>query len=255
MIYGVAGTRICGIVRTMIYGMCGICGINCLNGDCGINGICGKCLNWDLRNYRLSDLETVTINNMRILFSGLFLLLTFICFGQTPSVFEQPVNNNSFLYNYDSFFKAKEKAAVGRPFPQFAANNGKETINNKSLKGKVVLINFWFEGCHPCLAEFDALNELYVKLKGNKDFELISFTWDNAEAIKRVKGKFKLQFKVFPISNKECYRLNQNNGFPTSLVLNRSGRIAYLVSGGNADKDKAREFVMTTLLSEVIKEL
>ncbi len=192
---------------------------------------------------------------MRKLLSGLFLLLTFISFGQMPSVSGQRVNMDSFLKNYDSLSKAREKAAVGRPFPQFVANNGKETVNNKSLKGKVVLINFWFETCHPCLAEFDALNELYVKLKDNKDFEFISFTWDNAEAIKRVKGKFKLLFKVFPITDKECYRLNQNHGFPTSLVLNRSGRIAYLVSGGNADKDKAREFVITKLLSEVIKEL
>jgi thiol-disulfide isomerase/thioredoxin len=115
-----------------------------------------------------------------------------------------------------------------------------------------VLINFWFEGCHPCLAEFGALNELAEKLKGNKDFEFISFTWDNRETIDRVKEKYNLQFKVF--YSKECSRLNLNSGYPATFILDKKGNIKYWNMGGTTDTDKAREYVMATLLPKLQQE-
>src|SRR5438309_8280297 len=119
------------------------------------------------------------------------LFLTLILFS--VSSFSQ-TQSNSVRFDIDSFNNAKINEAIGKPFPAFVAANEQGSINNDSLKGKVVLINFWFEGCHPCIAEFDALNELAEKLKPNKDFEFISFTWDNAETIQRVKEKYQLQF-------------------------------------------------------------
>ena len=145
------------------------------------------------------------------------------------------------------------RQATGKPFLNFVAENEQGKINNDSLKGKVVLINFWFEGCHPCLAEFDALNELALKLKENKDFEFISFTWDNAETIKRVKEKYRLQFKVY--YSKECSRLNLRLGYPTTMILDRNGIIKYVMNGGSLDPEKAREFVLTTLLPKIQQEL
>jgi len=183
---------------------------------------------------------------MKIFLSLTLLQLSIFLSGQTP--------RKSANINIDSLILVKAKDAIGKPFPNFVAKNEKGKINNKSLMGKVVLINFWFEGCHPCLAEFDALNELAQKLKGNNDFEFISFTWDNTEAIKRVKEKYELQFKVFHVDDKECRRLNQNNGYPTTIILDRKGKIKYLVCGGTTDKEKAKEFVMTTLLPEIQKE-
>ncbi|MCU7549972.1 TlpA family protein disulfide reductase [Chitinophagaceae bacterium LB-8] len=187
---------------------------------------------------------------MRFILSVLFLLGSFISLGQKPSFSKPSIN-----LDIDSLFEARKKEAIGKPFPVFKATNETEKINNEILKGKVVLINFWFEGCPPCMAEMDALNELYQRLKNNKDFEFISFTMDQADAIKRVRQKFKLQFKVFHLKDEECNRLNQAFGYPTSIVLDRSGKITYLVSGGATDKDKAREFILTKLLSEITKVL
>jgi thiol-disulfide isomerase/thioredoxin len=51
-------------------------------------------------------------------------------------------------------------------FDKFSAGatNG-SLFTNDSLKNRVSFINFWFEGCHPCVAEFPALNELYSKYR------------------------------------------------------------------------------------------
>ena len=181
---------------------------------------------------------------MRNLFLLLFVFVGLNSFGQ-----------NTRLINFDSLVEARSKAAVGKSFSKFAASSNGTVVNNEILLGKVVLVNFWFEGCAPCLAEFDAFNELSEKFKSQKDFEFISFTWDNAETIKRVTEKYKLNFKVLSADMNECSRLNLNNGYPTTMVLDRKGIIKYITSGGSTDPAKAREFVMNTLVSEIEKEL
>jgi peroxiredoxin len=180
---------------------------------------------------------------MKLLFSITLLQLCVISFGQQPG---------TAVIDFDSLMKARTSQILGKPFPAFTAVNEHSTINNDSLKGKVVLINFWFEGCHPCLAEFGALNELAEKLKDNKDFEFISFTWDNQETIDRVKEKYNLQFKVF--YSKESSRLNLNSGYPATFILDKKGNIKYWNMGGTTDTDKAREYVMATLLPKLQQE-
>lgn len=182
---------------------------------------------------------------MRLLLSFTFICLSILAFGQAPA--------KSQSINADSVYNARVQEAIGKPFSPFAVENEKGMFNNDSIKGKVVLVNFWFEGCHPCLAEFGALNELAEKMKGNIDFEFISFTWDNPETIKRVKEKYQLKFKVF--YSKESSRLNLRMGYPTTMILDRNGIIKYLVSGGALDPEKAREFVMTTLFTKILQEL
>ena len=178
---------------------------------------------------------------MKIVFSILFTSLACFSFGQS-------VEKDS---NIDSFFNAKLQAAIGKPFPQFIASSQEGNVSNDLLKGKAVLINFWFEGCHPCMAEMSALNELQEKLKDNKDFLFISFTWDNPATIKRVKEKYGITFKILSASGEECHRLNFGNGYPTNIILDKSGTIKYFHSGGSVKEEEAREFVMTTLLSEI----
>lgn len=50
---------------------------------------------------------------------------------------------------------------VGCKVPNFNVRtiNG-ESVTLSELKGKVVVINFWFEACAPCIAEIPALNRL-----------------------------------------------------------------------------------------------
>ena len=182
---------------------------------------------------------------MKPLLSFTFIFLSILAFGQAPA--------KPNIINADSLYNARVQEAIGKPFSTFAVENEKGMLNNDSIKGKVVLVNFWFEGCHPCLTEFGALNELAENLKGNKDFEFISFTWNNLETIKRVKEKYQLKFKVF--YSKESSRLNLRMGYPTTMILDRNGIIKYLVSGGSLDPEKAREFVMTTLLPKILQEL
>ena len=68
-----------------------------------------------------------------------------------------------------------QKESIGKAFPAFSVDHDNKIFNNDSLKGKTVFINFWFAACPPCIAEFDALNDLYDSLHNKTNFEFISF--------------------------------------------------------------------------------
>jgi peroxiredoxin len=181
---------------------------------------------------------------MRLALSVVFLLITSSSFAQTPL-------HTETKEEMDSLMCPKGHAAIGHPYQEFTITSENRAVDNQSLKGKVVLINFWFEGCHPCMTEMEALNELFNKMKSNKDFIFISLTWDSKEAIKRVKEKYTLDFEVFSASGKECQRLNFGCGYPTSIVLDKTGALKYRCSGGSIIEQEAKQFIMTTLLSEI----
>jgi thiol-disulfide isomerase/thioredoxin len=157
--------------------------------------------------------------------------------------------------NFDSLVSARQKEITGKPFPLFTASLQKRIFGNRDIKGKVVFINFWFANCPPCIAEMDALNDLYKKLKKNKQFEFLSFTYESPETVKRLVKKYSLPYKVFSISQQECYRLNQNNAFPTSIVLDKNGIIQMITFGGTTDRVLAKKNVLTTYYQQILKQL
>jgi thiol-disulfide isomerase/thioredoxin len=179
------------------------------------------------------------------------LILSAIFFAITSSSVAQSSFQTSTKEEMDSLMCPKGYAAVGQPYLEFSITNETGAVDNQSLRGKVVLINFWFEGCHPCMAEMEALNNLFKKMDSNKDFVFISLTWDNKETIKRVKEKYGLAFEAFYVPGKECQRLNFGCGYPTSIVLDKSGIVKFRHSGGSLEEKQVNEFIGKTLLSEI----
>ncbi|MBS1743613.1 MAG: TlpA family protein disulfide reductase [Bacteroidetes bacterium] len=155
----------------------------------------------------------------------------------------------------DSLFRMKAKESIGKDFPSFTATFGSLVINNDALKGKIVFINFWFEACPPCIAELPSLNKLYDTFCRNKNFEFLSFTYESPGKISLLKKKYGLRYKVASVSSQECYRLNQNNGFPTSIILNREGKIIHLYTGGDEDRKKSAQFIATEVYNDIQEAL
>ena len=144
---------------------------------------------------------------------------------------------------------------LNKPFPPFSYVSNGDTITNSSLLGKTVFINFWFEGCPPCIAEFDALGELSQLLKQHKNTDFVTFTFESAAAIDRIRKKYNLQYKIISISRTDCYRLNNNNGFPTSMILDKAGNISWITTGGHMDKEKIQKFIIGFVYPKMVKLL
>ena len=144
---------------------------------------------------------------------------------------------------------------ANREFKDFNAkgSNGKiYTID--SLKGKVSFLNFWFESCAPCIAEFDALNALYQKYKNNKEFLFLSFTFESPEAIDRIIKQYHLEYPILRLEREDIYRLIFNLGFPTNMITGKSVVVRFIKCGGATLKEKVQvEF--ESIYSDEIEKL
>lgn len=131
-----------------------------------------------------------------------------------------------------------EKKNIGRQYPEFTATTLKgETITHEQLVGKITIINFWFQGCPPCVAEFEALEDIYNQFKDNPSFQFLSFTRDPEDMAKESVKKFNLPYIVSSISGDESFRLNLNNAYPTTIITDRAGKIIYQRTGGGITKE------------------
>lgn len=119
-----------------------------------------------------------------------------------------------------------------------------DTITEKQLIGKVILINFWFEHCDPCIAELPALNELYLKYRNHPEFQLLSFVREYPESAEKCVQKFNITYPVCPVADKESRRLNFGSGFPTNISVDTQGKIIRIKNGGPIDSEKAKEEVL-----------
>lgn len=144
---------------------------------------------------------------------------------------------------------------INTPYPGFSFVSKGDTISNALFQNKTVFINFWFEACPPCVAEFDALSEMYREMKQFENAEFITFTFETDSAIAKIRKKYNLDFRIVSIPREECYRLNNNNGFPTSILVDSSGRVKWIFPGGSSDKEKARRTVIGYMCNKMMNML
>lgn len=107
-------------------------------------------------------------------------------------------------------------------------------INNKTyklsdLKGKLVVINFWFTQCAPCVKELPELNKLVEKHK-NSDIVFLAVTFDEKNKIEKFLEKKAFNYNITPASIKMIsdYKISS---YPTHLIIDETGTIVYQTTG------------------------
>ena len=115
-------------------------------------------------------------------------------------------------------------------------------INNKiwdsnEVKGKVLVMNFWFTACKPCILEMPYLNEL-VKQNQENPVVFIAPAPENDAYVKKFLKEFTFAYNIIPSSLDYITSLNIEN-FPTHLILDKE-RIIRQVFIGYADDIKEK---------------
>jgi thiol-disulfide isomerase/thioredoxin len=72
----------------------------------------------------------------------------------------------------------RRQELIGKPMPIWGADLNGKILEEKSLDGKVVLLDFWATWCGPCVGEFPHLKKLYEKYH-SKGFEIIGYNVDS----------------------------------------------------------------------------
>lgn len=95
----------------------------------------------------------------------------------------------------------------------------------KSLKGKVIVINFWFIECKPCVMEMPELNKLVEKYK-DKNVVFLGFATNEKKQIEKFLKKQKFNYQIIADS-KEIVGSYKINAFPTHLIIDPNSIVRY----------------------------
>lgn len=107
----------------------------------------------------------------------------------------------------------------------FIDQNG-QVVNFKTFKDKVVLLDFWFLRCKPCIQDLPGLDLIQKKIH-SPDFEVITFAQDSMENINRhILDKRNLSFRIIP----DIHIVNSL--YPYKILINRRHQFVNSHVGG-----------------------
>lgn len=101
-----------------------------------------------------------------------------------------------------------------------------QTIRSAELKGKVVVLNFWFIGCPACLDIEPKLNALKARFEGNGDVVFLAITFDKADDVRRYLKKNRFDY-AHAAEAGGVLKSFAFNGYPKNIVISKTGEIVY----------------------------
>lgn len=127
--------------------------------------------------------------------------------------------------------------ATGRDKQSFFVDHRGDTINYRTFSGKVVLLDFWFLACRPCLAEFPGVDALQAGFP-RASVQVIAFANDPMPALEAALLN-KRHFALRIVSDVYIpYGL-----YPTKILLDRRGGIVDYQTGGSATPEAVQSIL------------
>ena len=163
-----------------------------------------------------------------------FIKTSFTNINITP---DQRTENSWYYSTYTDEYKlAKQKEisqliSVGSIAPDWTLSfyNKNENVSLSRFKGKVILLDFWFKNCSPCIESVPHLNAINTKFK-NKKLEVLGInTWDLKKDIAWFCNKHKVAYNIL-MNGKDLAERYGIDAFPTMILIDKEGKVLY--SGG-----------------------
>jgi len=127
-----------------------------------------------------------------------------------------------------------------------------ETVSSDDYRGEVLVVNFWYAGCPPCRAEAEDLEAIWQQF-GPDGVEFLGVNiYDQAPTALAFAEEFGVTYPSILDANDGSTRLAfagqvAPNAVPTTLVLDRSGRVAARISGLLTEPSTLRAMITDTL--------
>lgn len=129
-----------------------------------------------------------------------------------------------------------QDCVLNKPAPniEFTTISGME-VEFKKLRGKIIVLNFWFTACPPCLAEIPALNRLVKEYK-NKDVVFFGITYDSYKTLSsKFFPKYKFDFNI--VSDVKSITDMFSAGYPTTYIIDKKGIIRFVWTGAAEESE------------------
>lgn len=125
---------------------------------------------------------------------------------------------------------------IGTRFPRFECTTiSNKKINEDYFKGKVSIVNFWFEGCAPCVAEVPGFNQL-AHTYGKDKLRYVAISTDRQEDVEAFLKNHDWDFDH--VSDGKPIVTNVFHlpwGYPTTFLVDQEGIITKIINGGKTD--------------------
>jgi thiol-disulfide isomerase/thioredoxin len=111
----------------------------------------------------------------------------------------------------------------------------------ESLKGKIVVVDFWASWCLPCAKSFPVLDELQKKY-GDKVVILAVNVDEKAANMEKFLAKHPVTFTVVRDGDQKLVAVVQPETMPTSFILDGDGKVRFLHKGFHGE-DTRKEYI------------
>jgi len=145
------------------------------------------------------------------------------------SKFAPELSKSEYVIKINEIVQEQKKTAIGVVAPDFTMNDPEgKPIQLSSLKGKVVLVDFWASWCGPCRQENPNVVKLYQQYH-SKGFEILGVSLDKTKEdwLKAIKDDNLTWIHVSDLQfwQNAAARLYGVNAIPQSFLLDKDGKI------------------------------
>lgn len=142
------------------------------------------------------------------------------------------------------------RIGVGQQMPAFTIpDTSGRVIDIQTLRGSVVVVNFWATWCPPCRAELPRLeNEIWRKYRtGN--FVVIGISRGEQQSkVASFAADFGLTYRIAADPDRHIYGLFAKLGIPRTYVVDRTGKIVFASVGYEPDEfDQLKQVIAREL--------
>ncbi|WP_166644527.1 TlpA disulfide reductase family protein [Microbacterium sp. BK668] len=129
-----------------------------------------------------------------------------------------------------------------------------DAVSSADYAGGVLVVNFWYAACGPCRAEAPLLDEAAASFEGQDVAFLGVNTSDSAEAAAAFADNYGVTYPSLLAAEDGAIKLafaerTPINATPTTLVLDKQGRVAARIIGQLLDAS-----ILETLVRETLEE-
>ncbi|GIK34592.1 MAG: hypothetical protein AMXMBFR45_11280 [Gammaproteobacteria bacterium] len=142
-------------------------------------------------------------------------------------------------------------APASAPAPEFSlpARSGGD-VSLSSLRGQVVLVNFWATWCGPCRKEMPLLEQIYQRYKG-LGFTLLAVNVeeDSGGADQWLRDT-PVSFPVLFDRDNRVSKLYQVTAMPSTVIIDRKGQVRFIHYGYTPGTENEYQDQVRSLIRE-----
>ena len=122
--------------------------------------------------------------------------------------------------------------------------------NQETIRGKILVLDFWFIHCTKCVAEMPNLNKLVNQYKDRSDILFLSIAFDKEAELKKFLSNRTFKYAVVSDTLSYLGKELAVRSYPTSEIINKGGKIVKIL---NSYGDTYN--ILTSILSEEVSNV